>query len=592
MPAPRAAHRYRAFMPLRLRVLALALAAAAPRLAAQPVAPPGAARDGAVEARLARMSTRDKAAQLVMPWIPGALEPGTAPWRRAVRWAAEARVGGFIVGKGERGGTVRALAALQREAGPLPLLMASDLEWGAGMRLLGATLLPPAMAVAATGDSALAYAHGLATAREGRAAGLHVALAPSLDVNVNPANPIINTRSFGGNASLVGRFGTAAMRGLQDGGLLAVGKHFPGHGDTDQDSHLTLPSVDASRARLDSVELPPFRQAVRAGMGGVLVGHIAAPALSGDRTPASLSPAVATTLLRRDFGFAGLVFTDALNMAGVARRGTTGEVAVAAVRAGADVLLQPPEPERAIEAIVRAVARGEITGARLDASVRRVLSAKARLGLLGPAAPARAASAPDAPAGLAATIAARSMTLLRDSAALLPLGAARPVLSLVYEGDGAPRARASPSRPRSARRGSRYAGAWSRSAPRSPSPTRSRARAAPRRSWCSPPTRRHCPWQGSIGLPPRVAAAFERLARRTPLVHAAFGDPYVVGGVPSATAVLLGWSGAGFAQRAAAAALLGAAPVAGRLPVAIPPRYPIGSGITRAATVSAGAMAP
>jgi beta-N-acetylhexosaminidase len=487
---------------------------------------------------------------------------------------------------------VRALAALQREAaaGALPLLMASDLEWGAGMRLLGATLLPPAMAVAATGDSALAYAHGLATAREGRAAGLHVALAPSLDVNVNPANPIINTRSFGGSAALVGRFGTAAMRGLQDGGLLAVGKHFPGHGDTDQDSHLTLPAVDASRARLDSVELPPFRQAVRAGMGGVLVGHIAAPALSGDRTPASLSPAVATTLLRRDFGFAGLVFTDALNMAGVARRGTTGEVAVAAVRAGADVLLQPPEPDRAIEALVRAVGRGEITVARLDASVRRVLAAKARLGLLGPTAPAADASSPEAPSGLAGTIAARSITLLRDSAALLPLGAARPVLSLVYEGDGAPRAAGV-----ALEAALREAGVTVR---RRVVSERTAVAVADSLAGAGAPLvllstySQALPWQGSIGLPPRVAAAFERLARRAPLVHAAFGDPYVVGGVPSAAAVLLGWSGAGFAQRAAAAALLGAAPVGGRLPIAIPPRYPIGSGIARAATAGAGATAP
>jgi beta-N-acetylhexosaminidase len=539
------------------------------------------------------MSTRDKAAQMVMPWISGGLAAGSPGARRAARWATELRVGGFIVGKGERGATTRSLARLLRAAGGapggVPLLLASDLEWGAGMRLLGGTLLPPLMAVGAAGDTALAHAHGLATAREGRAAGINVALAPALDVNVNPANPIINTRSLGGQAATVARLGAATVRGLQAGGLVAVGKHFPGHGDTDQDSHLTLPSITGTRARLDSVELAPFRAAVRAGMGGVLVGHIAAPALTGDQTPASLSPAVITRLIRAELGFEGLVFTDALNMDGVAERGTSAEVALAAVRAGADVLLQPPEPERAVAAIVRAVERGEVSAARLDASVRRILAAKRRLGLLpgagaaslGTGAAGGADPAADA-AGVARRIARRSITLLRDSAARLPVRGGRPVLALVYAGTGAPadaglaldaalRARGLDVRRRvlTARTAPVVAdslvAAWNAGA------------AAPLVVLST--YTQAIPWAGAIGLPPAVARGFERLAARAPIVHAVFGDPYVVGGVPSASTVLLAWSGIGVAQQAAAAALAGDAPITGRLPVAIPPRYGIGDGM-------------
>jgi beta-N-acetylhexosaminidase len=556
--------------------------------------------DREIDALIARMSVREKAAQMVMPWMPGGLEPGSATYRRMERLVASHRVGGVIVGKGDRNATTRTIAALQRRS-RVPLLVASDLEWGAGMRLLGTTLLPPAMAVAATGDTALAYAHGRATAGEARAGGLNVALAPVLDVNVNPRNPIINTRSFGEDPHAVARFGASVVRGLQDGGMIAIAKHFPGHGDTDQDSHLALPTIDASRARLDSVELVPFRAAIRAGIGGVMVGHIAVPALDAERTPASLSRAVTTTLLRGQLEFDGLVFTDALNMAGVTRNGEASEIALRAVLAGADILLQPTEPELAIDAVAEGVARGEVTTARLDASVRRILRAKTRAGLLDGARPTPArsetASSDDetrlarlTAGALADSIAARSIVLLRDSAALLPVSPTRPILSLTYGGGtsvpgGANEAFDSMLRSAGARvtrrmLSPRTVGALSDSLAR---------------AWDteSPPLvifssyGQPVPCRGTIGLPESVATAIEQVARRAPVIHVAFGSPYATSSVPSASTVLLGWSGIPPAQRAAARAILGIANGSGRLPISLLPGYELGHGVTLPGTTPA-----
>lgn len=537
-----------------------------------------------IDVLLGRMSVREKAAQMVMPWVPGGLEPGSRAYRRAEQWVTSQHVGGFIVGKGDRDATARAIRALQRRS-RVPLLIATDLEWGAGMRLLGATLLPTAMAVAATGDTALAYAHGRVAAAEARAAGLHMALAPVLDVNVNPQNPIINTRSFGEDAHSVARFGAATVRGLQDGGMIAVAKHFPGHGDTDQDSHLGLPIITASRARLDSVELVPFRAAVQAGIGGIMVGHIAAPALGGGRTPASLSRAVATTVLRGQLRFDGLVITDALNMAGVTRDHEPSEIALLAVKAGADILLQPTNPEIAIDAIAEGVARGEISRARLDASVRRILRAKERAGLLGTR-PATHQSVADrslpSASEIADSIARRSITLLRDSAGLLPVDTARRIVSLVYAGGTSVPGGPNDTFDATLRRGGMRVDRLTLS-----SRTAAAVADSLLRAWdtvASVPLvilssySQPVPWRGSLGMPAVVTESMERIARRAPTVHVAFGDPYVITSVPSAGTAMVAWSGIPAVQRAAARVILGAAVAPGRLPISLPPEYELGHG--------------
>ena len=564
---------------MRVRSLALLLGVALGAAAALRPEAGSAARtpeDEQMDSLLARMPLRDKAAQMVMPWIEGGLEPGTAAYRRAERLVREQRVGGLIVGKGSRSATAASLTRLQQRS-RIPLLIGADLEWGAGMRLLGGSLLPVAMAVGATGDTSLARAHGRATAVEARASGINMVFAPVLDVNTDPKNPIINTRSFGADPDAVGRLGTAVARGLRDGGVLAVAKHFPGHGATDSDSHVSLPVLSATRARLDSVELVPFRAAVSAGIDAVMTAHVALPAITGDRVPATLSRGITTGILREELDFGGLIITDALNMAAVTKRAETAAVALRAVRAGADILLQPPDTELAIDAIVEAVRRGELSQERVDASVRRILEAKARV---------RAAAPEPAPEGLgralADTIAARSITLLRDSAALLPLASGRRVLSLAYSSVAVPGGpnealdfalRSSgvvvERRTLSTRRATRIAdslvAAWKDDAPP----------LVIVGSYAHPVAGAR-----TTGLPAGVRSALERIARAAPTVHVVFGDPYVAADVPSASTVVLAWSGIPAAQRAAARALLGTQPISGRSPVPIG-AYPVGAGLAR-----------
>src|SRR5918993_1424104 len=268
-----------------------------------------------------------------------------------------------------------------QERSALPLLIGSDLEAGTAIRLNGGTPFPPNMGVGATSSDTDAYEIGRITALEGRAVGIHLAFAPVADVNNNPANPIINTRSFGEDPAAVGRLVAAEVRGLQEHGMLATAKHFPGHGDTGTDSHLALPVLVTNWARLDSVELVPFRSAIAAGVTGVMSAHIALPGIDGGlMRPTTVAPNILTGVLRDSLGFKGLVITDALNMGGIGNV-YGADAGVRAFLAGADLLLQPADPAAVINAMAAAVARREISLERLDRSVRRVLELKRQLGL-------------------------------------------------------------------------------------------------------------------------------------------------------------------------------------------------------------------
>jgi beta-N-acetylhexosaminidase len=298
---------------------------------------------------LKTLSLRDKAAQMVWPWILGDYTAvDNAAWTRVERMIREQKLGGAIISVGGPIDIAVKTNALQRAA-TLPLLIGADLETGAAFRarggyfipnaidLGGATAFPYQMGIGATRDTTLAYEMGRVTALEGRALGIHMAFAPVLDVNNNPKNPVIAARSFGEDPHLVARMGRALIRGIQENGMLATAKHFPGHGDTEQNSHLELARVDASRARLDSVELLPFREAVNAGVAGVMTFHGYLPALDTTRTAATLSPKVMLDLLRTQMGFQGILVTDALDMNGVLGKATMGEVTQQAVAAGNDV---------------------------------------------------------------------------------------------------------------------------------------------------------------------------------------------------------------------------------------------------------------
>jgi len=275
----------------------------------------------------------------------------------------------------------------------VPLLFGADLEAGAGFRarggyfvpnaidLGGAILFPPEMAIGATRDTTLAYEQGRLTAIEGRALGIHIAYAPVLDVNNNPDNPVINTRSYGEDPELDARLGVAFIHGLQDHGMMATGKHFPGHGDTGTNSHLALPIVTVSRSRLDTVELVPFRAAVNGGVGAIMSFHGAMPALDSSGVPGTLSSKVLTGLLRGEMGFKGIIISDAMDMRGVLDQFGAAEAAKRAIAAGIDVLIQPLNVSETIDAVVDGVTEHRYTEARLDSSVRRVLEEKRHLGL-------------------------------------------------------------------------------------------------------------------------------------------------------------------------------------------------------------------
>jgi len=319
------------------------------------------------------------------------------------------------------------LNRLQQDS-TLPLLIAADFERGVTMRLHGATEFPHAMAFGAAGKLEYAEAFGRITAQEARAVGVHWNFFPDADVNSNPANPIINTRSFGEDPQQVGDLVTAYIRGAQANGMMATVKHFPGHGDTATDSHLGVAQVTGDMTRLKAVELPPFQKAIAAGVDSVMVAHVSIPALDSDPNHvATTSPAIVTGLLKNQLGFKGIVVTDALDMAGLTRLygAHIGRAAVDAFMAGNDVLLIPADLDASYRAMLEAVRSGEISSAQLNASVLKILKAKASLGLyktrlVNIDAVSTLVGKP-ANLALGQKIADDSITLVRDNGKLLPL---------------------------------------------------------------------------------------------------------------------------------------------------------------------------
>ncbi len=259
-----------------------------------------------------------------------------------------------------------------RASGGQRLVFSADCEFGLAMRFAGGTAFPSMMALGSADDLSATYSVARAIAREMSAVGIRWNFAPVADINTNPDNPIINIRAFGEDADLVARHVDAYVRGLQDEGVAACAKHFPGHGDTRVDSHNEIPVVDADRDRLDRVELRPFASAVAAGVRSVMVSHIAVPAVDGAMVPASLSREITTGLLRDHLGFDGLVVTDALDMHAISRHHGAGDAAVLSFLAGSDVLLMPEDPRAALSALADAVDSGRISEQRVDRSFQRI----------------------------------------------------------------------------------------------------------------------------------------------------------------------------------------------------------------------------
>ena len=476
----------------------------------------------------------------------------------------------------------------------LPLLTSSDFEWGVQMRIAGATKFPRAMAFGATGDPQLAYEAGKVVGTEARALGVHVNFAPVADVNNNPRNPVINIRSFGEDPKPAGAMVAGWVRGLQDAGMLATLKHFPGHGDTDVDSHLGLPVVPHPRERLEAVELAPFRAGIAAGAAGVMVAHIEMPAIDPEKQPATFSPKVISTLLRP--GFDGLIYSDAMKMEAITRMASPGDAAVRAVKAGIDVILDSPDSAAAAAAIVAAVKAGDIPRAQVEASARRILEAKARLGLhrartinleavplsvggrkhdaVARAISERALTLRQGRAQPGAAVAAADRALLYLSVLDYPSGwrIAAPSRTMIPELKARwPRTEAIEISDRS------HAG-------------RARSRARDGRVTTTPSSPaifvRASSGSGRLDLAPQVVRLLQDLSRASerrsqPLVAAFFGNPYTPMFVPELPAMLLTYDFSDYAEQSAVKAIAGEIPIGGKFPITLPGLFPLGHGLSR-----------
>ncbi|MBC7895553.1 MAG: hypothetical protein H7066_09070 [Cytophagaceae bacterium] len=554
-----------------------------------------------VDRTFAALTLRQKIGQMIEVWVLGDYtSTGDSTFAEVRRWIVEDGVGAVTMSLGTPIEVAAKVNAFQRLAS-VPLLVSSDLEPALGrleggvfthylLDAGGATIFPTAMGIAATGRDADAFEVARVIGREAHAVGITTDFAPTVDVNNNPLNPVINTRSFGEDPQRVGRLAALFVRGLAESGTLATAKHFPGHGDTEVDSHIGLPVVTADMARLRSTELVPFKAAIDAGAALVMSAHIALPAIEGNTTtPATLSPRVMTSLLRDTLGFRGLAITDAMTMEGVGKGYTVEESSVQAVQAGADMLLKPTDPTRAISAVLAAVERGDISQARIDASVRRVLELKARSGvafrrfvsldslreIVG--APAHRALAND--------IARRAITLLRDRGNVVPIAGKRTVV-IQYM-------------PETELRAGRVFAAALRSADTSTRVYRISPTTAPSQLDALAPAIagaarvvlaayvRRIEGEGRPAMPAAIAtwmngiAAADTARGSSRVALVAFGNPYLIRQVPAVGTYLVTWSVGGAPLRGVAEAILGRGAISGVSPVSLPGFFARGDGIRR-----------
>ena len=321
------------------------------------------------------LTTEEQLAQLIMPIVYPSKDAQAI--KKEEQRFSKFKWGGILYQKGLMAHQLIMNKRLQ-QTNSIPLLIALDGEWGLYMRLKDAPRFPRNLGLGLAGDAQILYEYGREIARECRLMGIHVNFAPTVDVNINPLNPVIGSRSFGSTPSVVSQLSEAYALGLEDGGVLSVAKHFPGHGDTSEDSHKTLPIVQATRKRLELVEQAPFKHYINSGLGGIMTAHLRVPALETRSIPSSLSPNVCTDLLKKDLGFQGLIFTDGLEMEGVQTQ-SLGDIGVAALLAGNDILLGPASPEAQLNNLVLAYWDGRLPAKLIEEKVRKVLAYKYRL---------------------------------------------------------------------------------------------------------------------------------------------------------------------------------------------------------------------
>jgi beta-N-acetylhexosaminidase len=568
-----------------------------------------------VQTTFKKMSLEEKVGQLLVSSFQSSFlstdSDGFAELEKAVR---EYKVGGFhVFGASELAppvllnpayGTVilgqplEAASILNRlqAIAQVPLLNTADFEGGVGFRIAGATAFPRAMAFGAIGDESLSFEAGRITGREARALGVHVNFAPVVDVNNNPRNPVINTRSFGEDPAMVGRLATAFIRGMQGEGVMATLKHFPGHGDTEVDSHIGLPVIKHPRERLDAIELPPFKAGIAGGAAAVMTGHIEMPSLDPTpATPTTLSPPIVDGVLRKELAFRGLIYTDSMGMQGVTNMHAPGEAAVRAILAGNDVVLHSPDDGAAFRGIVEAVKSGRIATGRIDASVERILRAKARAGLYKSKLVALdtipSVVGTRAHQAVADTVSERAVTLLKDERSQVPLKVARDAQLLYLSVLDYPSGWriAAPSRTFIPELRKRWPSvtAIELSDRTTPSELELLRATVPRYdAVVASVFVRTASASGRVDLTAPLQRLLQDIARQTsssnrPFVTTFFGNPYAAMYIPDLPAVLLTYDFYDRAEASAVRAIAGEAAIGARLPIALPGLFERGAGLTR-----------
>jgi len=563
---------------------------------------------------LSRMSVDEKIGQLISVGVNATfLNQDSDAYKILKHQIEDDHIGGIILFRGPVYESV-ILCNRMQQLSHYPLMISADLEAGAGMRFDDTINFPWNMAVAATGNPDYARRQGEITGREARALGVQHIFAPVVDVNNNAANPVINVRSYGEDPADVARFAAAFTQGAQSAGVIATAKHFPGHGDTAVDSHRGLPEINVSRERLNSVEFVPFQAAVNAGVGSVMVGHIALPQIDSTAIkplpknvkakpidtdeggevieekatmPATLSP-VMGNILRNDLKFQGMIVTDALSMSGLTIYFTQDEAAVRALEAGADMLLKPADVDAAFRGVREAVKSGRLTEKRIEDSTRKILAAKYDLGLVAQRVTPidtidRTVSSREA-GTLANEIAEHAITLVRDEEKLLPLTSLKSdakILNIAITNGDDRLVVAAPFVSRLARAGRKVetVALDDRSSEQEVQKVLELAKSADL-IIASLYGRVRSGQVRSVGLPDAGATVLNAvLGTKTPIVGISFGNPYLLQNFQGLKTYIVAYGDMPSLQQAVARALLGEIDITGKLPISLPGLYPRGTGI-------------
>jgi beta-N-acetylhexosaminidase len=552
---------------------------------------------------LQNLSLEEKIGQMIFHAVTPAFINKESEYNKYLKGlVSELKIGGIHVFAAPTYETAFILNKFQSLA-DVPLLITADMERGSGNVIRneiyfgkdyftytpdyltgGGVQLPPLMAVGAANSEELAYQMGKITAVEGRSVGIHQNFAPVMDINNNPDNPIINYRSIGEAQDLVIKLGTAYIKGIQDNGMIATAKHFPGHGDTHVDTHIELPVLKFNMSRLEKTELPPFEAAINSGVKSIMSAHIALPEITGTDLPATLSGNILTDLLRKKLNFQGLIVTDAMVMGGVINRFDSETSAVMAAKAGADMLLLFKEPEKAAEGILKAVKSGKISEQRINDSVKRILNAKQWLGLnrsklvdlnnidntLGKPEHFETAE----------KISRKAVTLLKNENNLLPLSEKHNKYLIRISDDYKPDyGKYFKDRIYSSFDIKGEFFLWSKSTDNELKET---AEKIPSGSIVICPAYIYIgAWKGSIQIPEKIAELLKVLKNKgVKIVVISFGSPYIYGQINFADCYLCAYYGTYELEKAAVLILAGKINPEGKLPVSIPDYFKFGDGLT------------